>query len=80
MVQISEKEYVLNEQRRLDELAQLVEGCGITLYELSKGTRIKYDTLLKVRRRRPIRAENEERIRYYIKIKNGSNENQTDRP
>ena len=82
MVLISEKDYIINEQRRLDDLAHLIGGCGISLYELSKGTRIKYDTLLRAMRRQPIRPENEARIRLYINIRNenGISENQTDRP
>ncbi len=69
MVQISEKEYIVNEQRRLDDLAHLIGKCGITLYELSRGTRVKYDTLLRAMRRQHIRPENEARIRYYIETK-----------
>lgn len=72
MVQISEKEYIVNEQRRLDDLAHLIGDCGISLYEISKGTRIKYDTLLRAMRRQPIRPENEARIRLYVQIKNSS--------
>ena len=76
MVQISEKEYIANEVKRLDELAQLIKGCGITLYEISKGSRVKYDTLLRALRKQSIRPENEARIRYYITVKNnGNNEN-----
>ena len=70
MVQISEKEYIVNEQRRLDDLAHLIGDCGISLYEISKGTRIKYDTLLRAMRRQPIRPENEARIRLYINTRN----------
>lgn len=82
MVQISEKEYIVNEQRRLDDLAHLIGDSGISLYEISKGTRIKYDTLLRAMRRQPIRPENEARIRLYINIRkdNGISENQIDRP
>ena len=72
MVQVSEKEYIVNEQRRLDDLAHLIGDCGISLYEISKGTRIKYDTLLRALRRQPIRPENEARIRLYVQIKNSS--------
>ena len=76
MVQISEKEYIANEAKRLDELAQLIKDCGITLYEISKGSRVKYDTLLRALRKQSIRPENEARIRYYITVKNnGNNEN-----
>ena len=75
MVQISEQEYYENEQRRLNDLAQLIGGCGITLYELSKGARIKYDTLLRALRKKPIRSETEERIKHYISVKNGTGNN-----
>lgn len=79
MIQVSEREFFLNEQRRLDDVARMIRDCGITVYELSKGTRIKYDTLLRALRKKPIRPENEARIRLYIELKkNGNNENQTD--
>ena len=82
MVQVSEQEYIANEQKRLEDFAALIRGCGITLYEIAKGSRVKYDTLLRALRRQTIRPENEARIRLYIKIKNdnGNQENQTDRP
>ena len=82
MEQISEREFVTNEQNRLEGIARLITDCGISLYELSKGTRIKYDTLLRALRKLPIRPENEARIRYYITYKkeHGNQENQTDRP
>ena len=76
MIEIAEKEFIMNETRRLEEFAALIKGCGITLYELSKGTRIKYDTLLRALRKKTIRPENEARIRYYIntKLNNGNKE------
>lgn len=82
MVQVSEQEYIENEQKRLEDFAALIRGCGITLYEIAKGSRVKYDTLLRALRKQVIRPENEARIRLYIKIKNdnGNQENQTDRP
>lgn len=79
MVQISEKEYIVNEQRRLDDLAHLIGDSGISLYEISKGTRIKYDTLLRAMRRQPIRPENEARIRLYVQIKNSSKNEEDNR-
>lgn len=77
MVQVSEHEYMANERARLEGFAELIRGCGISLYELSKGTRVKYDTLLRALRLKTIRPENEARIRLYIQIKNnnGNNEN-----
>lgn len=72
MVQVDERTYMANEQKRLDELAELIRGCGITLYEISKGSRVKYDTLLRALRKQVIRPENEARIRLYIQIKNSS--------
>lgn len=72
MEQIAEREYIENENQRLESLAQLIRNCGITVYELSKGTRIKYDTLMRALRKQTIRPENEARIRYYIFKKNNS--------
>lgn len=70
MIQVSEQTYQENEQARLEELAQHIRNCGITLYEISKGTKIKYDTLLRALRKKVIRPDTEARIRLYIKIKN----------
>lgn len=83
MIQVSEAEFVRNERERLDGLAQMIRECGITVYEIAKGSRVKYDTILRALRKQPIRSETEARIRHYIKIKNshnGNQENQTDRP
>ena len=74
MVQVTEAEYVRNEQARLEAFAALIRDCGISVYELSKGTRIKYDTLLRALRGQTIRPENEGRIRYYINRKNNGTE------
>ena len=74
MVQVSEQEYIRNEQRRLEDFARLISECGISVYELSKGTRVKYDTLLRALRKQSIRPENEARIRLYINIKNNGSE------
>lgn len=70
MVQVSEQAYYENEQARLESLAQYIRDSGITLYEIAKGARIKYDTLLRVLRKKVIRPDTEARIRYYIELKN----------
>jgi dihydroorotase len=76
MVQISESEYVRNEQNRLESLARFISDCGISIYEIAHGSRVKYDTILRALRKQVIRPENEARIRYYINTKNnGNNEN-----
>lgn len=78
MVQVTEAEYIRNEQARLDAFAALIRNCGISVYELAKGTRIKYDTLLRALRGQSIRPENEARVRLYINIKKqSSNEEAT---
>ena len=73
MVQVTEAEYIRNEQARLEAFADLIRNCGISVYELAKGTRIKYDTLLRALRGQSIRPENEARVRFYINIKNNGN-------
>lgn len=73
MVQVTEAEYIRNEQARLEAFAALIRNCGISVYELAKGTRIKYDTLLRALRGQSIRPENEARVRFYINIKNNGN-------
>lgn len=81
MVQISEQAYMANERARLQAFADLIKNSGITVYEISKGSRVKYDTILRALRLKVIRPENEARIRLYINTKNnGDTENQTDRP
>ena len=73
MVQVTEAEYIRNEQERRSAFAALIRDCGISVYELAKGTRIKYDTLLRALRGETIRPENEGRIRFYINKKNNGN-------
>lgn len=78
MVQVTEAEYIRNEQARLDAFAALIRNCGISVYELAKGSRVKYDTLLRALRRQSIRSSTEARIRLYINIKKqASNEEAT---
>lgn len=74
MVAVAEIDYVRNEQKRLEDFARLIAESGISVYEISKGSRVKYDTILRALRKQTIRPENEARIRYYIKIKNGNEE------
>ena len=69
MIQVSEAEFIRNERERLDGLAQIIRECGITVYEIAHGSRVKYDTILRALRKQPIRSETEARIRHYIKIK-----------
>lgn len=59
-----------NEAERLSAFAQLIHGCGISVYEIAKGTHIKYDTLLRALRGKSIRSDLEARVRFYIKLKN----------
>ena len=73
MVQVDESRFMANEQTRLDELASYIRGCGVTLYEISVGARVKYDTLLRALRKKPIRSDTEARIRLYINIRNNGN-------
>lgn len=73
MVAVAEIDYVRNEQKRLEDFARLIAESGISVYEISKGSRVKYDTILRALRKQTIRPENEARIRYYIKIKNDGN-------
>lgn len=78
MIQVTEAEFIRNEQARRDAFAALIRNCGISVYELAKGTRIKYDTLLRAQRGKSIRADLEARVRLYINIKKqSSNEEAT---
>lgn len=69
MIQVPEREYMRNEAERLSAFAQLIRDSGITVYEIAKGTRIKYDTLLRALRGKSIRSDLEARVRFYIKLK-----------
>lgn len=79
MVHIDENTFVANERARLDSLADLILGCGISKYEIAQGSRVKYDTILRALRRQVIRPENEARIRLYIQIKISSKNEDNDR-
>lgn len=70
MIQVSERDYMRNEAERLSAFAQLIRESGISVYEIAKGTRIKYDTLLRALRGKSIRSDLEARVRFYINIKN----------
>lgn len=69
MIQVTEAEFIRNEQERREAFAAMIRDCGISLYELARGTRIKFDTILRASRGHSIRSANEERIRFYINIK-----------
>lgn len=71
---IPESEYRNDYQRTLHELANLIARSGISLAEIAKGTRLKWDTVYAASQGRAIRMENASRIRYYLTQASGNQE------
>jgi hypothetical protein len=70
---ISEREFAENLDRHLRKLAQAIAFSGLSLSEIAKGTRMKWDTVYAASQSRPVRMENAERIRYFLKVYRESN-------
>ena len=68
MRHISEREYTDDLQRQLKRLARSIAASGLSLSEIAKATRMKWDTVYAARKGRPIRMENAQRIRYFLKV------------
>lgn len=68
MMHISEREYMEDLQRQLKKLARSIASSGLSLSEIAKGTRLKWDTVYAARKGRPIRMDNAQRIRYFLKV------------
>ena len=70
---ISEAEFAENFDRCLLELARAIAASGLSLSEIAKGTRMKWDTVYAASQCRAIRMDNAEWIRYFLKVKSQSN-------
>lgn len=66
MKEITEHEFDEACRDGLSELAGLIKGSGLSLYEIAKGCRIAWKTVKKVACSSPVRACTEARIRYYV--------------
>lgn len=71
---ISEREYAENQERALTDLAREIAFSGLSLSEIARGTRMKWDTVYAASQCRPVRMDNAERIRYFIRV-NGQKDN-----
>lgn len=65
---ISEAEFAENFERCLLALAREIAASGLSLSEIAKGTRMKWDTVYAASQCRAIRMDNAERIRYFLKV------------
>ena len=63
---IPEREYSANFDQCLLTLARMIATSGLTLVEIAKATRLKWDTVYAASQRRPIRLENACRLRYFL--------------
>ena len=68
MRHISETEFAENFERCLLGLAREIAASGLSLSEIAKGTRMKWDTVYAASQCRAIRMDNAERIRYFLKV------------
>lgn len=68
MRHIPESEFAMNLERHLQELARLIAFSGLSLSEIAKGTRMKWDTVYAASQGRAIRVDNAERIRYFLEV------------
>ena len=65
---IAESEYNAHFARIRQELARQIAFSGLTLAEIAKATRMKWDTVYAASQGRPVRMENAARIQYFLEI------------
>ena len=74
---IPESEFAESLDRHLQELARAIAFSGLSLSEIAKGTRMKWDTVYAASQGRAVRVDNAERIRYFLKVhKQNTTENE----
>ena len=79
VIHITEAEFQRFAKRRRAELAQEITESGVSLYELAKGTRMKWDTIRRISQGKPAHTDTQERVRCYletIKAQRNNEENQ----
>ena len=64
---IPESRFHQHTVRQLQRLAQDLKATGLTIAEISRITRMNWDTVYKAMNRRPIRFDNAERLRFFVK-------------
>ena len=63
---IPETDYIAHFARIRLELARRIAFSGLTLAEIAKATRMKWDTVYAASQGRPVRMENAARIQYFL--------------
>ena len=66
MHHISEGEFRRYAAERRLELAQDIRNSGLTIYEIAKGTRMKWDTVLRISQGKPSHGDSQDRVRCYL--------------
>lgn len=72
-INISESEYRAYFERVKLDLARKIAFSGLTLAEIAKATRMKWDTVYAASQGRPVRMENAARIQYFLELSNKHN-------
>lgn len=77
-VPVREVEFMANEGRRLQQLADLIRSTGKTPLEIANACGLDKRTVLRALKARPLKSDAQARIEYYIKEKlNHGNETTT---
>lgn len=66
LVHILESDYAKHFETCLHELAREIAFSGLSLSEIAKGTRLKWDTVYAASQGRAVRMDNYDRIRFYV--------------
>ena len=65
---IPESEFTANLDQCLLELARTIAFSGLSLSEIARGTRLKWDTVYAASQGKAVRMDNAERIRYFLRV------------
>lgn len=65
---IPESEFTAHFDQCLLELARAIAFSGLSISEIAKGARLKWDTVYAASQARPVRMDNAERIRYFLRV------------
>lgn len=65
---IPESEYREHFDQCLLELARAIAFSGLSISEIAKGARLKWDTVYAASQAKPVRMDNAERIRYFLEV------------
>ena len=66
---IKETEFMANEDRRLQQLANLIQFCGKTPLEIANACGLDKRTVLRALKSLPLKSDAQARIEYYIREK-----------